>query len=288
MNPHAAVYCSCAGHPQAAQAITEGEGMTSPAVVGTAVLLALFGVGFLLFLRWGTRWGSTPEERTFDMPGDAYLEGGPLSRVAMTRAVSIRARPKTVWPWLAQLGRGAGWYSIDWLDNTGKRSARHIVSWVPEPRLGDASPIGYLRHLEPGRRIVWWVKGLRFLGARSQLVVDMQLTPEGEGSRLVIRMSADASGPTARIALLLFQFLDSVMARWQLLGIRERVERYGSRSADPDNPETGATDQYQLYEVIYASGERAGVPGKEQAARWRQTAIEDGVIVDSLSRERPG
>ena len=186
-----------------------------------AVLLALFVVTFLVFLRWGTRWGSTLEERALEMPGDAYFEGGPPARVAMTRAVSIRTRPETVWPWLAQLGRGAGWYSIDWLDNGRKASARHIISWVPEPRLGDASAIGYLRHIEPGRALVWWVKGLRFLGARSRLIVDMRLTPQGEGSRLAIRMSADAAG-------------------------------------------------------------------KEHAARWRQTAIEDGLIADSPSRERPG
>jgi hypothetical protein len=201
--------------------------MIPEVVIYVAALLALLMVGFFLFLRWGTRWRSTREERAREMPGDAYLKGGPPARVAMTRAVSIRARPETVWPWLAQLGRGAGWYSIDWLDNGGKTSARHIVSWVPEPRLGDASPIGYLRHIEPGRALVWWVKGVRFVGALTHLVVDIRLTPKNEGSRLVIRMSADAAGPMARFALLVFRFIDSIMARRQLLGIRERVERYG-------------------------------------------------------------
>jgi hypothetical protein len=51
----------------------------------------------------------------------------------------------------------------------------------------------------------------------------------------------------------------------------------------PMNQRPGATDQYQLYEVIYVTGERAGVPGKEHAVRWRQTAIEDGLIADSLT-----
>jgi hypothetical protein len=261
--------------------------MIPEVVIYVAALLALLMVGFFLFLRWGTRWGSTREERAREMPGDAYLKGGPPARVAMTRAVSIRARPETVWPWLAQLGRGAGWYSIDWLDNGGKTSARHIVSWVPEPRLGDASPIGYLRHIEPGRALVWWVKGVRFVGALTHLVVDIRLTPKNEGSRLVIRMSADAAGPMARFALLVFRFIDSIMARRQLLGIRERVERYGARSADPEEPETGATDQYQLHEVIYASGKRAGLRGKELAVRWRQTAIEDGLLPDPPPPERP-
>jgi hypothetical protein len=88
------------------------------------------------------------------------------------------------------------------------------------------------------------------------------------------------------LALLVFQFIDSIMARSQLIGIKERVEHYGLRSNNPDEPETGATDQYQLYEVIYVTGERAGVPGKELAVRWRQTSIEDGLITDSLTFDR--
>jgi hypothetical protein len=229
-------------------------------LMAIAALILAAGVLLVVFLRWGMRWGATPEECAMAMPGDAYLEGGPPARVAMTRGVSIRARPEVVWLWLAQLGRGAGWYSVDWLDNGGKTSAQHIVSWIPEPRPGDASPVGYLRHIEPRRALVWWVKGLRFMGALTRLVVDMRLTPEGEGSRLVIRMSADATGVWAHFALLVFELMDCIMATRQLMG------------------ETGATDQYQLYEVIYASGERAGVPGKELAAHWRETALEDGVI----------
>jgi hypothetical protein len=249
-----------------------------------AALVVLLVAGLLVFLRWGACRGSTREERVRRMPGDAYLEGGPPVRVVMTRAVSIHAPPETVWPWLAQLGRGAGWYSLDWLDNGRKASARHIVSWIPEPRPGDATAIGYLRHIEPGRALVWWAEGVGFLGASSRLVVDMGLAPEARGARLVIRMSADAAGSTAHAAMLVFRFIDSIMAIRQLSGIRQRVEIHGARSTDPEAPETGATDQYQHYEVIYASGERAGVPGVEQAARWRQIAIEDGLLTDS---ERP-
>ncbi len=242
------------------------------------IALVLAVVGFLIFLRWGTRWGSTAEERARRMPGDIYLEGGPAERVTMTRALPIQARPETVWLWLAQLGRGAGWYSVDRLDNGGRDSARHIVSWIPELRLGDASAIGYLRYHEPGRALVWWSRRLRFFGAWARLVVDIRITPEDEGSRLVIRMSADAEGLMAWRALLVYRFIDSIMAVRQLLAIRERVERLGARTTNPEDPERGDRDQYQLYEVIYASGEKAGVPGKELADHWRQTAIEDGVL----------
>jgi hypothetical protein len=243
-----------------------------------AVLLLLLVIGGTAFLRWGTRWGSTPEERARRLPGDEYIEGGPRARVAMTRAISISAPPERVWPWIAQLGRGAGWYSVEWLDNGRRASAWHIVSWVPEPRLGDATAIGYLRQIDPGRVLVWWADGARFVGSRTRLVAYFGLEREGRGTRLITRWSADAAGPTARLALLVFRFVDSVMARQQLLGIRARVEYSESNHATARYPETGARDQYQLYEVLYATGESAGMAGKESGARWRRSAMEDGIL----------
>lgn len=246
-----------------------------------AALIVMLVVGLYLFLQWGTNWGSTAVEQKARMPGDSYLEGGPPRRVLMTRAVSIQASPEIVWPWLAQLGRGAGWYSVDRLDNGGKSSARHIVSWIPAPQLGDASPIGYLRHLVQGRSMVWWANGVRFAGASARLVFDVCLAPQGDQSRLVMRISADATGLMSGTALVIFRFIDSIMSIRELQGIRNRVECFEARGQNPDNPETGARDQYQAYEVIYASGERAGVRGKEHAAKWRHAAVEDGVILSN-------
>ncbi len=42
--------------------------------------------------------------------------------------------------------------------------------------------------------------------------------------------------------------------------------------------ETGDRDQYQLYEILYATGDRAGVAGREDGAKWRHAAILDGVL----------
>lgn len=232
-------------------------------------------------LSWGTRWGSTPDERAREMPGDDYLENGSPARVAMTRAISIDAPPEQTWPWIAQLGRGAGWYSVDWLDNGRRVSARHIVSWIPEPSLGDATAIGYLRHIDLGRALAWWVDGVQFFGSRARLVASFGLYPEGQGTRLVSRMSADADGPMAPIALSVFRIIDSIMARQQLLGIRDRVEVGEEAHAASRASETGTADQYQLYEVMYADGASAGLEGKEHAARWRESAIENGLLSEA-------
>ncbi len=243
-----------------------------------AALLAILAVAIMVFIRWGVNWGATEEECAMPMPGDEYFTGDTSAYVAMTRAVTLRASPETIWPWLAQLGRGAGWYSYDRLDNGGRASARHILSWVPPPREGDATAIGYLRHVIPGFELTWWVPGTRYLGSTARLAVDIRLSPMNGGSRLVIRMSGDARGGMSRTALWVFRFIDSIMARRQLLGIKERAEQHGARTSDPEHPETGARDQYQLYEVIYASGERAGVRGKEQGQRWHDAAVAAGLV----------
>ncbi len=224
-----------------------------------------------MFIHWGVRWGATKEEYEKQMTGDSYLDGGPSARIVMTRAISINAAPDIVWKWIAQIGRGAGWYSYDFLDNGRKKSVRHIVSWIPEPQLGDASAIGYLRCFEPGTELVWWLSGEKIPGSVLRMVVNFSLFSENGTTRLVMRVSGDASGKIGRLFNSIFQVIDTIMARRQLLGIKERAEKYGTRMEEAENPENGMPDQYQLYEVIYADGKMAGVSGKEKADIWRKS-----------------
>ena len=198
----------------------------------------------------------------------------------MTRATWVDAPAEDVWPWLAQTGRGAGWYSYDRLDNRGRISARHLVTWIPAPRPGDASPIGYLRSVEPGRSFAWWFGGERTFGTTMRAVMQYHVVPAGARSRIIVRMQVDARGVLAWPGIWSFRLADSIMARRQLIGLRERVERHGTRRADPEAPETGATDQYQRYHAILADGTSVGVPGCGDAPRWRQAAIDDGVLPD--------
>ena len=70
------------------------------------------------------RWGATDQEVASPYPGADLIPDGKRSA---TMAVTIDAPPSTVWPWLAQMGyRRAGWYSWDYLDNFGRRSADRI------------------------------------------------------------------------------------------------------------------------------------------------------------------
>ena len=123
-------------------------------------------------------------------------------RLAMTRAITIEASAERVWPWIALLGHGAGWYSVDRFDNRGRASAWHLVSWVFEPSVGDTTGIGYLRHGDSGRSLAWWLDGGRFIG-----------------------ISADTAGPLAPLAMVVFEGIDSLMACRPLIGLRDRAGR---------------------------------------------------------------
>jgi len=243
----------------------------------TAVSLGLLAA-VVVWTRRAVRWGATPAEIASAGTGDDWFEGVVGSRLRMTRAISIEAPPEAVWPWLAQMGRGAGWYSYDRLDNGGRASARHIVRWIPEPRPGDAAAIGYIRHLEPGHEITWWSGDKAFLGARTWSLWRYRVISEGAGSRLTMRVDARAVGATRWLVVLLLPVIDSVMAVPQLRNLKDRVELHGVRVEEPDNSETGERDQYQANHAIYASGEEAGIPGREAARESRVSAEADGLV----------
>lgn len=240
--------------------------------VSSAVLVAA-----VVWVRRGVRWGATPEEISATGTGEDWFDGLPGSRRRMTRAISIDAPPETVWSWLAQMGRGAGWYSYDRLDNGGISSARHLVQWIPEPRVGDAASIGYLRHLETGREIAWWGPDVKFLGAQTWSMFRYNCVRQGTGSRVQMRVDCTAAGPTRWLVLGLFPVIDSIMAVRQLETLEDLVVRYGARTENPTSPESGERDQYQLHHVIFASGGEAGVPGIEGATQSRLAAEADGM-----------
>ena len=100
---------------------------------GVALVVLLAGY-FLVIKPWHLRWGATDAEVAMAMPGDGLIPDAGSA----TRAVSIRAEPEEVWPWLVQLGYGrAGWYSYDWIDNDFRPSADRIVAEFQDLGVGD-------------------------------------------------------------------------------------------------------------------------------------------------------
>ncbi|GAA2757641.1 hypothetical protein [Actinopolymorpha rutila] len=72
------------------------------------------------------------------LPGDELM---PDADGQLTQEVTVDARPTTIWPWLVQMGTGrAGFYSLDLLDNAGRRSARELHPEFQDLRVGDLIP----------------------------------------------------------------------------------------------------------------------------------------------------
>jgi hypothetical protein len=141
-----------------------------------------------LYRRWHLHWGATPDETRTRLPGDSLTVG---ARYRSTRAVTIDAPPRAVWPWLVQVGcPRAGFYSNDL-----------VHSYVVDE---------WLLWTKPDSTWVW------------------RLTPTAEGgTRLVtrIRTSYDWTHPaTALMGVVLMEFGDFAMLRKMLRGIKQRAE----------------------------------------------------------------
>ena len=95
------------------------------------------------------------------MPGDEIVKRPTFDA---TRAITIRARPQEIWPWIMQVGMTrAGWYSYDLLDNLGRPSAQRILPQLQNPKIGDVIPMSpdgkqglYVKDFEWDRWMLWW------------------------------------------------------------------------------------------------------------------------------------
>jgi len=72
------------------------------------------------------------------LAGDQWLPDAARQR---TDRIDVAAAPAAIWPWLVQMGcRRAGFYSIDAIDNGGRRSARDIHPELQGLAVGDVIP----------------------------------------------------------------------------------------------------------------------------------------------------
>ena len=217
--------------------------------IGLATLAAvIFGV-YLRFIRpWQLRWGTTDEEVARAMPGDEVVQSPTFNA---TRAVTMRARPEEIWPWLVQMGiKRAGWYSYDWLDNLGVPSADRIVPELQHLAVGDLIPISpdgkqgqWVKDFEPNQWMLWWDK-------KGDATWYWGLYPQDESqTRLItrVRMHYRWLSPAILFGLLV-EFTDIVMMRKCLLGIKQRAER-ASRQA-PETAEAVIPEQVSQEEPV--------------------------------------
>jgi hypothetical protein len=198
--------------------------MTAVSLVGAVAGSSAVAVTYLRVLRpWQLGWGATEEERGRPMPGDDLVEAPTFNA---TRAITIRAQPGDIWPWLVQVGvNRAGWYSYDWLDNLGRPSARQVIAELQDIKVGDVMPMspdgkhGIRVHaLDPPHSMIW--------GTPDDTSWTWLLDPQPDGStRVLSRVRSRYRWLSPSIAFsMLLEFADIWMMRRMLLNLRERVE----------------------------------------------------------------
>jgi hypothetical protein len=207
------------------------------AIVGVPVVLtSIWGVSFVAGLGdWMGNWGATGFERSIRLPGDEVL---PDAENMGTKAISIRATPEEIWPWIAQMGVGrAGMYSYDWIDRiigsgdaVDGHSATVIHPELQERKVGDLmvfhppSGLAYtVAKVSAPRLIVYQGKSL------SQVTWTFYLLPNDDGTRLITRWrGAKSTGTAETVANAVFGTMDFVMEQRMLTRIKELAEEHAS------------------------------------------------------------
>ncbi len=129
--------------------------------IGLVTIGAAATGGYLLFIRPRyQRWGATKVELERVMPGDHEVKE---STLAFTRAVTIRACPEEIWPWLVQIGyKRAGFYSYTRFEKLMGVPITNMDRIIPEYqqlKVGDVIPIGAgfgipVKAIEPNRSLL--------------------------------------------------------------------------------------------------------------------------------------
>ena len=196
------------------------------AQVADALPAVALGLVAPLLRPWHSRWGATGEEVEAAMPGDELVPG---CSVRWTRAVTVRATPDAVWPWLVQAGfGGAGFYSVNLLDNAGRPSARRVIPELQHLSVGDWVPMFTRVDERTAFRVRSFAPSAWLLWAKPDSTWAWTLAPlPGGRTRLVTRLRQrhDWSHPAgALVSVLLIELGDFPMMRRMLLGIARRAE----------------------------------------------------------------
>ena len=177
------------------------------------------------------RWGATEAERVALGPADGLL---PRVDERWVRAVDVAAPADLVWRWLCQLQVAP--YSYDKLDNLGRRSPQVRDPALEAVQVGDRA-IGFFT-VEAVQRPEHLVLVARpRSGWLPPFAMAYAVHPRGPRScRLVLLLDVAAPArlprPAARAALGALCAGDLVMARRQLLNLRDLAEAEAKADAE--------------------------------------------------------
>jgi hypothetical protein len=181
-------------------------------------------------LPWYARRGTSDDERSVPLPGDDIVHG---PKTGYTMAMTIRATPSEIWPWLVQIGQGrGGFYTHEWVESllgANIRNANRInLAWqrlevhdtvrlTPDPYFGQRGQFMTVTEIQPERALVF----RQTLPNGSIASWAFLLLPEEGGTTRVV-MRRRGGDPTLfdRVMAPGYVFMD----RGMLHGLRRRVE----------------------------------------------------------------
>jgi hypothetical protein len=170
----------------------------------------------------GDRWGVSSSETLRSYPCDDFVASPVLQA---WRGVCVKAPAEAVWPWVAQVRLAP--YSYDWIDNLGRRSPRELVG-LPEPQVGDrftaagGRKLGRIVSVDPGKQLTGTI-----MGAFMSYVLVPQ---DHDTTRLLLKVAMR----TNRWAAALLSVGDLIMARRQLLNLKQLAERHQHQGRTPN------------------------------------------------------
>jgi hypothetical protein len=176
------------------------------------------------------RSGTTTEERERPLDGDAIIAH---PTTGYTLAITIRASPEQVWPWVVQMGQGrGGFYTHTWVENllgADIQNADRImpalldlaigdtVRLTPNPYLGSPGQFMLVAELVPPQVLVY--EQVLPTGGRTSWALVLREVGDGT-TRLLSRRRGTRPSFFDRLMQPGYVFMD----RGVLRGIRERTE----------------------------------------------------------------
>ncbi len=202
-------------------------------MIGIVVCLVLYIRKIRPFMIF---WGADESEIDEPMPGDFEL----ADKLSSTRAITIGESKEHVWLWLSQLGRGAGYYSLEYLTNPSYRSATYLLPDLPEPQVGDRNQnLGEIREVIDSEAIAWILRGMKVPGSTIGVRHTYLLKSRGEKStRLLVRTTLDWTGTLGQWYAFAIEPVSFLISAIQLRNLKSLIESYERREV------TGSTNRH--------------------------------------------
>ena len=195
-------------------------------------LYILFGLILLILVYafilrpWHLKWGAFDNELTINYPGDTIVTKSDFNAI---RGITIEANPSDIWKWIVQIGsKRAGWYSIDWIDNSGIPSSEEIIPEFQEISVGQFIPF------TPDQKNGMWVKEFKeyeyilWIDNAGKATWVWYLIPFGQNStRLITKLRTKYTWTSFWIIYyLIYDLGDIIMMSKCMKGIKRRAEKH--------------------------------------------------------------